>query len=64
MLTLERTEIADDIIYCVNHGGWTKLGEYCNNNERMESDEISSVSCANFNNKDEGLSMFSAFVST
>ena len=64
MPTLERTEIADDFIYCVNHGGLAKLGECWNNNERMDSDEISSVSCINCNIKDEGLIMFGAFVNT
>ena len=44
-------------MYCVSRGGLAKLGECCNNNETMEHDETSSVSCVNCNNKDKGLSM-------
>ena len=61
---LERTGIADHFIYCVNHGSLAKLAEYWNNNDRIESDEMSSVSCINCNNKDEVLSAFGTFVCT
>ena len=64
MPSLERTEIADDFSRCASHGELAKIGDCCNNNERMESDQMSSVLCKNCDNKDDGLSMLGTFART
>ena len=64
MPNLEKTEIADDFTCCMSHGALAKLVECCSINERMQSDETSSISCANWSNKDEGLRIGFTLVST